>query len=258
MGVGKQGQLGRINERKSDRQSCRDSKGISPEWTVGKRTTTQFLSSILVPQAVPLRKCKRAVAVAAGTWSTFVVGEDGTPWAFGLNNCRQLALDEKPGRAQCVFAPARMSRLIDSHHKKKGASSSSDSSCVAGRGGVRSIDAGQHHVIAAMTDGSVVALGRGDCGRLGQGDEAHHDTPVAVPGVTAASKVVAGASVSYAISAPSGAAYGWGFGENLQLTTGSEDDCLSPVRLTGRQLESRKVLDVSVGGQHILILATDE
>lgn len=62
MGVARQGQLGRVNERKSERGSCRDTKGISPPWTVGKRTTTQYLQSILVPQPVPSRKLKKVTA----------------------------------------------------------------------------------------------------------------------------------------------------------------------------------------------------
>jgi len=53
-----------------------------------------------------------------------------------------------------------------------------------------------------------------------------------------------------------GVAYGWGFGSNLQLTTGEEDDEWTPVALTGKNLEDRKVLDVAAGGQHTVVLAS--
>ena len=44
-------------------------------------------------------------------------------------------------------------------------------------------------------------------------------------------------------------------GTNLQLGTGEEDDETSPVKMTGKQLESRAVLAASSGGQHTVLLA---
>lgn len=55
--------------------------------------------------------------------------------------------------------------------------------------------------------------------------------------------VAAGSSTSYAVTAD-GEGYAWGFGENLQLTNGEEQDELVPILMTGQQLEGRKVLQV--------------
>lgn len=44
-------------------------------------------------------------------------------------------------------------------------------------------------------------------------------------------------------------------GTNGQLGTGEEDDCESPTLIKGKQLQDKKVLRVSSGGQHTVILA---
>lgn len=49
--------------------------------------------------------------------------------------------------------------------------------------------------------------------------------------------------------------YGWGMGTNGQLGTGEEDDCESPTLIKSKQLQDKKVLRVSSGGQHTVILA---
>ena len=69
--------------------------------------------------------------------------------------------------------------------------------------------------------------------------------------------VAAGGSVSFAVT-EDGLAYAWGMGSNLQLGSGSEDDQWVPNKVTGKQLEGRKVIDVSVGGQHSALLVTSE
>lgn len=47
-------------------------------------------------------------------------------------------------------------------------------------------------------------------------------------------------------------------GSNLQLGTGDEDDVLTPEKMGGKQLENRKVIAISAGGQHTLLLAKDK
>lgn len=44
-------------------------------------------------------------------------------------------------------------------------------------------------------------------------------------------------------------------GTNGQLGTGDEDDLYEPKEVKGKQLESRKVVQVSGGGQHTVLLA---
>ena len=47
-------------------------------------------------------------------------------------------------------------------------------------------------------------------------------------------------------------------GTNGQLGNGSEDDLLEPVAIGGKQLEKRRVISASAGGQHTIILAIDK
>ena len=53
-------------------------------------------------------------------------------------------------------------------------------------------------------------------------------------------------------------AYSWGMGTNGQLGLGSEDDILEPVFIKSKQLENRRVLSASAGGQHTVLLAADK
>ena len=46
-------------------------------------------------------------------------------------------------------------------------------------------------------------------------------------------------------------------GSNLQLGNGEEDDVFTPGKMAGKQLEDRKVMALSVGGQHTVLLAKD-
>lgn len=54
-----------------------------------------------------------------------------------------------------------------------------------------------------------------------------------------------------------GELYGWGMGTNGQLGTGEEDDCELPTLIKSKQLQDRKVVRVSSGGQHTVILAVN-
>jgi alpha-tubulin suppressor-like RCC1 family protein len=69
-------------------------------------------------------------------------------------------------------------------------------------------------------------------------------------------KVTSGGSCSFAVT-KSGKLYCWGFGENGQLATGQDqDDVITPTLAGGKHLEDgARVLQVSAGGQHTVILA---
>ena len=83
-------------------------------------------------------------------------------------------------------------------------------------------------------------------------------------------QVDAGSTCSFALTA-AGDAYAWGFGENLQLSTGEEagghigtgaphaaQDAIEPTLMTGKTLEARRVVQVVAGGQHTAILAVNK
>jgi len=47
-------------------------------------------------------------------------------------------------------------------------------------------------------------------------------------------------------------------GTNGQLGNGTEDDVLVPGAVGGKQLEKRRVISASAGGQHTILLAMDK
>ena len=69
-------------------------------------------------------------------------------------------------------------------------------------------------------------------------------------------KVACGTAVSYAVT-EAGHCLAWGFGANGQLGTGEEEDVWAPLRMVGKHLKDKKVLVVSSGGQHTVIIARD-
>ena len=65
-----------------------------------------------------------------------------------------------------------------------------------------------------------------------------------------------GSCTSYAVMA-NGTVKAWGMGSNLQLATGEEDDEWEPVDMAGKQIDGKKVIQVSGGGQHAIMLIED-
>merc|ERR1712080_169999 len=77
-----------------------------------------------------------------------------------------------------------------------------------------------------------------------------------VEGVRDCVEVACGTAVSYAVT-KEGELYSWGMGTNGQLGTGEEEDVWEPFLVKSKQLANRKVIAVSSGGQHTVILAKD-
>ena len=127
------------------------------------------------------------------------------------------------------------------------------------------------------------ALGRKEYGRLGVGEGGEDClVPTQVPGLAAARclEVAAGTAVSYAVT-EDGDCLAWGMGTNGQLGTGeevsialhcivitfivfhgntflSQEDVYEPVKMKGKQLQGKKVLVVSSGGQHTVMIAKED
>lgn len=219
LGSSEQGQLGRISRYFTDR---------------GGRRTAKLC---LCPATVHLPRVGETKQIAkdvfCGAYSTYILSESGSVFAFGLNNYNQLGIPDQEDRLHPVYVPVL-----------------SNKSWIM-------FASGMHHLILLDKKGEVFGLGRGQYGRLGLGDDADVDIPTKIPGLVDITRVSAGSSVSFAVS-KSGKAYGWGEGTNLQLTTGEEDDELQPVELSGKNLEERCVLDVDAGGQHTVVLACDK
>ncbi|KAJ8290173.1 hypothetical protein GJAV_G00009580 [Gymnothorax javanicus] len=209
-GCGEQGQLGRVPE-------CFANRG-------GR----MGLQRLLIPQQISVRSRGKVVFsdVFCGAYCTFAVSKEGHVYGFGLSNYHQLGT----ASTTSCFAPVKLTAFKNS-----------TTSWVGFAGG-------QHHTLCLDSEGKVYSLGRAEYGRLGLGPGAEEQSePSPIPGLDPAQSVACGASVSYAVT-KQGCVFAWGMGTNLQLGTGEEDDEWAPVQMSGKQLESRKVLAVSSRG----------
>jgi Alpha-tubulin suppressor and related RCC1 domain-containing proteins len=224
LGCAEQGQLGRVGERFVARGGRRG------------------LDLLLKPDRVhaPNRKID-FINVWAGSYATYALTSQNEVMVCGLNNYNQLGIE----RGQMFFT------------LKKSDSFSS----VAQSEGWSQIAPGQHHTIALDARGTTYAIGRVEYGRLGLGDQHKNDAllPVPIP-VLKNRKVVnvsSGTAVSFAV-ADSGEIFSWGMGTNGQLGHEDDEDAWEPQIMLGKQLETRRVLLCSGGGQHTIMMAKEK
>jgi len=219
MGNSEQGQLGRVNEKFAHRGGRRG------------------LMALLRPEMVRVNfrsKISGFKDVWAGSYNTVARTDGDQIVVMGLNNYSQLALPTTKGLS--FFMP---------YHSKEMTPRS-----------WRNIAIGQHHAICLEEDGKVYALGRQEYGRLGLG-EGGSDAIVPSHVTSLQSEcieVACGTAVSYAVT-EKGECLAWGMGTNGQLGTGEEEDVYEPTKMKGKQLEGKKVLVVSSGGQHTVMIA---
>ena len=113
-----------------------------------------------------------------------------------------------------------------------------------GKKELSAIAMGQHHALCLDKDGSVYSLGRQEYGRLGLGENGEDATvPTVIPEIQDCIEVACGTAVSYAVTA-SGDCYSWGMGTNGQLGTGDDEDKFEPVKMGGKQMQGKKVIEV--------------
>jgi regulator of chromosome condensation len=104
--------------------------------------------------------------------------------------------------------------------------------------------------------GNVYGLGRSDDGRLGNNSVTDIIIPKKILNLTNILDIAAGGSVSFAIN-NHGEIYSFGMGDTCQTGHGNEDIFL-PTLIKGKQLENRKIQQISVGAQHTLFLVKEE
>ncbi|XP_026463612.1 regulator of chromosome condensation [Ctenocephalides felis] len=220
-GCAEQGQLGRINSRSCDRYYARNGS-----------------SMFLLPKKVEYKlSLKMNIGqVWAGTYSSFTKPNDGSDiFVFGLNNYCQLGL---PTKTMISYFPKKSNALSKNITWSK-------------------ISAGPHHTLGIDSEGKCYALGRHEYGRLGVGDvkeDAKDIIEIPLLKDIKCIDVSCGLTSSFAVT-ENGDVYAWGMGGNGELGTGSEEDALTPVKLTGKHINGKKVLAVSGGGQHTIFLA---
>lgn len=220
-GCGEQGQLGRIAERFSNRD------------------TRQGIKRFLQPSIARVtqkRKNIKFIDIFVGPYNLFAVNATGAVFACGLNNYGQIG----NGNISSLYHLEKIDSLsdlnVDNDQRKV------------------YIASGEHHTLILAPNGGVYSLGRSDYGRLGLGPEAKecsHPTKIETLANLNIKSVACGLAVSFAVSG-SGDVYSWGMGTNLQLGSSSEEDILMPTLIKTK--ESYNFIAVSAGGQHTAIL----
>ncbi|KAI7903275.1 regulator of chromosome condensation 1/beta-lactamase-inhibitor protein II [Cokeromyces recurvatus] len=228
--------------------------GNGQQFQLGRRIMERHLINGLRPEALNLKHIK---LIGTGSYHSFAVAEDNTLYVWGLNNFQQCGLAEEDNNepAENVITRPTIVRGLE------------------GKGNIKSVQGGEHHSLVLMEDGSVYVFGRADSDQLGlpndiieryQTREEGADVsafkravgvPTRVPNLEKIVEIATGTNHSVALG-ESGKAYTWGFGECYALGNGSSDDEPVPTELTGQKLEGFKVIRVSAGAQHSMILAT--
>jgi regulator of chromosome condensation len=240
--------------------------GVIFQWGSGEQSQLgrRVLERREIQAAVPRELWLPGVRViGAGSYCSFAYTNDGTLYAWGLNNYQQTGVDpEDGGLATDIVQPTPVRAL-----------SGTDKSPVV------QIHGGEHHTIALLENGEVWAWGRGDFGQIGlpldevrqlnkkliekRGDSEEqvsaHKLAVAWPQKISAFKhpvcwISAGGNHNLAVD-DQAVVYSWGYGNSLQLGSGEEDDIEVPVPVAGKQLQGKGALLAAGGGHHSAFLA---
>eukprot|EP00092_Neocalanus_flemingeri_P036995 GFUD01040278.1.p1 GENE.GFUD01040278.1~~GFUD01040278.1.p1 ORF type:complete len:513 (-),score=145.40 GFUD01040278.1:94-1632(-) len=215
MGNGEQGQLGRVGEMFAHRGGRRGIKALLKPEQVRVKTRMGGFRNVW-----------------AGSYNTVARTGSDEVVVMGLNNYTQMAIPLVKG---LTFYMPEVSEGLTKEWDE--------------------VAMGQHHAVCLEQGGLVFSLGRQEYGRLGLGEGGTDATsPVAVSELQDCVAVACGTAVSYAVTA-GGDCYSWGMGTNGQLGTGGEDDSHVPVKMGGELLQGKKVIAVSSGGQHTVLIA---
>ncbi|CAO3656133.1 unnamed protein product [Mucor hiemalis] len=227
--------------------------GNGQQFQLGRRIMERHLINGLRPEALNLKNVK---LIGTGSYHSFAVTSDNSLYVWGLNNFQQCGLaDEDNDPAPNVITKPTIIKSLE------------------GKGTIKSVQGGEHHSVVLMEDGTVYTFGRADSDQLGlpadliekvqtreEGSEVSSfkkavGVPTQIPNLNEVIEVATGTNHIVATT-KSGKAYTWGFGECYALGNGSSDDEPIPTELTGQKLEGHKVIRVSAGAQHSMVLAT--
>lgn len=167
-------------------------------WSWGDNATGQLgqgatPATPLVPK--PIAGGSRWVAFSAGMSHTLAIKDDGTLWAWGLNDQGQLGINSTSNQ-------------------------SSPQQVTATAGPWKAVAAGEHHSLALKADGTLWVFGDNRMGQLGLNDTTitKKTTPVLVPGLKFVQFISSGGNTSLAVTAD-GTLKGWGQNDLGQVGT---------------------------------------
>lgn len=158
----------------------------------------QFRAPYVRARPVQVLDLVEIVSVAAGSFHSLALKDDGTVWAWGSNVSAELGNGTMGGIQN---APAQ----------------------IGGLAGAIAIAAGARHSLALAADGTVWAWGANGSGQLGNGTVGGTGvTPGAVPGLSDVVAVAAGGHHSLALKGD-GTVWSWGANGHGQLGIGAAD-----------------------------------
>ncbi|MBI5778435.1 MAG: putative Ig domain-containing protein [Planctomycetes bacterium] len=211
--------------------------GYNSYGQLGDGTTTNRLTPVQVSGLTGI------IAIAgSGTHSipfdgtgshSIALKNDGTVWAWGLNNWGQLG----DGTTTTRLTPVQ----------------------VEGPDGVGfltniiAIASGDAHSIALKDDGTVWTWGNNFFGQLGDGTMTPKSTPVQVTGLTNIIAIAGGSYHSIAALSSDGTVWTWGNNWYGQLGDGTTTNRLTPVQVSGLT----GAIAIAGGGSHSIVLKND-
>ncbi|MCF7826663.1 MAG: choice-of-anchor D domain-containing protein [Candidatus Marinimicrobia bacterium] len=190
-------------------------------------------------------KGKTVTTVAGGGSHTLILTDEGKVYGWGMNSLGQIGLGYATTGTSGILLPSAV--------KTDGVLNGKTFKAIAGGG---------NHSLALGDDGKLYAWGAGNVGQLGNGSYAHSYVPVEVTmtGVLAGKNVTdisAGSNYALALTTD-GKLYTWGRNNEGQLGNGSTDSSSVPVEVDmNGALAGKTVQAIAAGGQHALILTTD-
>jgi alpha-tubulin suppressor-like RCC1 family protein len=98
--------------------------------------------------------------------------------------------------------------------------------------GIKSVSAGDDHLVLLTESGTVLTWGKNDLGQLGDGTNVDRDAPIAVPNLASIVSVKAGATYTLALQ-QDGTVLAWGENYYGQLGNGDNAASSSPVHVVG-------------------------
>ncbi len=184
---------------------------------------------------------KQVVSVSAGAYHSFALCSDGSVTAWGYNDEGELGDGTNVGSMVPV--------AVDT------------AGILSGRRIAR-ISAGQYHMLALCTDGTIVSWGYNHRGQLGNSSTTASSSPVKIgsTGALAGKTVVAlGAGGSHSLALCSdGSLAAWGYNNLGQLGTTGISQSTSPLTVTLPQgLAGRLIVGISAGAYHNLLSFAD-
>lgn len=216
---------------------CLALKNDNTVWTWGDNQYGQLgngTTGYAIVAPIQVSFLSSVTSVAGGGQHSLARKNDGTIWAWGLNNWGQLGT----GNNISYSAAVQISSLTN----------------------IKNISAGSGHSLALKNDSTVWAWGINGCGQLGYGIYSDTNLPVQVSSLTSIIAIKAGEAHSLALK-NDGTVWAWGCNDKGQLGNGTNDESWVPTQVIGLtdvvDIASDEGSFPAAGGAHSLALKND-